>query len=157
MHHKSQIDADVVDAYKSWTSPTFHFVTTSKVRGALQFAEEAMPSDISRSDKTDLNYDVCVTLDLMRGADRAELLISLVGPYAVLLDTRFGGRDSTKTVAQDDQRWADLRHALSSRGVEIVSLEELGRPLPLVLSLCGDGGCCVFNALFRDQSTNNLT
>ena len=108
-----------------------------------------MPGDVLWADRTDLNYDVCVTLSLSRAAAQAELLLSLVGPYATLLDVDSSAGDTLSVVDADDMRWADVSVMLAQAGFETLSAEELGRRTPIKLSLCIDSGCTVFNALFR--------
>lgn len=151
-----KIDADVIAAYGSRTTPTHHFITQGKRETIVAQFATSLPAGHAFEDTTDLNYDVCVTLGIRRENRTADLLLSMVGPYATLVDTDGHHLNVTKIVSRDDNHWVRLFDLLQQAGLFILQANELTRPLRLSLPLRGADDCLVYNALFRDQAINRI-
>lgn len=107
-------------------------------------------------DATDLNYDVCVTISVNHHHSSVDVLISMIADYATLIDTCSNDESVTMIVSPEDSRWKDIISTLADLGIVVLGASELMSPIPLKLALCADGGCILFNALFRDQAVNRL-
>lgn len=154
---QERCEADALAAYGDWDRPSHKFITDKARRQLARRVAARLPPDALCQETTDLNYDVCVTLAVRRGANSAELLFSLVGPYFTLLDSDASSAGTIEVVGAQDRRWADLIDSLTRDGLCFLETADLERPVRLKLALCGERGCTVFNALFRDQSSNQMS
>jgi len=101
-------------------------------------------------DCTDVNEDVCWRLDIARVAERVSLLVSMVGPYSVVLRRMPTGAQVPLT--RGTQGLSELEEfaldALASSGYDTLSEEEYKTRIDMNLIDVAPEYRCLYQALF---------
>jgi len=80
-----KIDLAILKSYGSEEVPNFAFVQKRYDKGFYSAVVNDLISNFLVKENTDLNDDICVSLLLRKDTDSWNLLLSLVGKFAVLL------------------------------------------------------------------------
>lgn len=144
--------ARVSEKYGSMDEPNWGFVATAiKEKPYRQFI--ASLEDLGEiSEDTDENDDVSFGYYIKTGAQLHSLRLSMVGPYAMLIQARPGALVSGAGVCLSTQ-CAELCERLANAGITLLDAADLTRSIPLRLE---DGtACTVFRALFIDTDVEH--
>ncbi len=156
MADSNQLFQAIAAKYRSMDNPDFHWVSEEYERRPYRELERCLGDRFVVEDTTDLNNDVSCVLSVsseISGA-RWSLMLSLVGPYAVLLrETGAEGWDVYAGVGSDakseEEKW--ILEACNQHSVEVLSLEVLKIPIPLRLFDAEPENVRMYQALFSDS------
>jgi hypothetical protein len=148
-----RILADIGARYGSPETPDYHLVNAARAERSYQGIIDDLLQRFYVNDATNLNQDVSVVL-LIRSKDRADstelmLQLSLVGPYAVLLELMAGG---PRLVDMDDIRptTREIAALLAKWNLWLVPAEILSEPVHLKLLYTEPENVHVYQAVFSD-------
>jgi hypothetical protein len=136
------LDAYLESARRSYgdlASPNFSFVADFLQRNPYRNVVTHLGSFLSVRDMTTPDDDVCLTLDLRGAGEKWRLLLSMVGPYAMLMrvhvhrrrlrrsvDVTVGGTDGTEF----EQRMVSL---LVDAGFRVLTAADAAKPVRFIV------------------------
>ena len=143
-----EIKTVIQKRYKSLESPDFSFTRNRQVSKNHKCILKELERNYQVEDVTDLNCDVCSRFVLTKEKRAWVLELSMVGPYAILLDMdkthspilNFSSERNTKEVCE------------LLIDYNLFFLEEcmLKEPIPLKLDYCEPESVRIYQALFSD-------
>ncbi|MFY0577710.1 hypothetical protein ACN28S_28415 [Cystobacter fuscus] len=145
---------DVIrSVYGSFENPDFHFVSEALRQRPYKQIASHLERMFKTEEDTDANDDVSFGY-ILRGHGQQEwvLRLSMVGPYAVVL--RLSGNGSAEVVSPGaptlEEQALKLLQVLSAQGIQVLSQDELMRPVTLSLYNTDPGNVRIYQALFSD-------
>jgi hypothetical protein len=142
----------ILAAYRNLHRPDFSFVEKEYRRHPYLDLEKKLRKHFLMEEYTDLNDDVCVSYLIMVNSLKWNLLLSLLGRYAVLLRLDNKGEClNIVTKATADQLPDETMILLALSEFSVIPLDENVLRIPVGLCLQNTGCASVFQALFTDQ------
>ena len=117
----NQIFHDILNAYGDLEKPDFHFAMKSYRSLKYQSVLNDISSFFNITDHTDLNYDVCISIQIEHCKKTSFLYLSLVSTYAFLCH-------GDKVITCNDalyQEFSDLINILYSYDFILLNKDEL--------------------------------
>jgi hypothetical protein len=145
---------DVIrSVYGSFENPDFHFASEALRRRPYEQVVSQLERIFKAEEDTDVNDDVSFGYVLRSHGQREWVLrLSMVGPYAVVL--RLSGNGPAEVVSPGaptlEEQELKLLQVLSAQGIQVLSQDELMRPVPLSLYNTNPGNVRIYQALFSD-------
>jgi hypothetical protein len=139
--------------YKSFESPDFSFVGDAMSRRPYEKTLQQIGKSFHIEEETDPNDDVSFGYLLRREEKQWVLLLSMLGPYAVLFRIDESGRvkellTHIEQAASDSEK--ELVTILSDNSICLMGREMLLIPVPISLSNAETENTRVYQALFTD-------
>ncbi|GAA2621448.1 hypothetical protein SMC26_17460 [Actinomadura fulvescens] len=147
-----EISRRIEDTYGSLAEPNFGSVAAGLEARPYDRLAEEIGTVFKVAEDVDPDDDHGFMYSLERGGRRWVLVLSLVGPYAAFArvsnawDTLL---TRTSPDLSDEERW--LVEKVSQAGLQLLTQEELERPIDLRLFNVEPGSVRVFHALFTDS------
>jgi len=130
---------DFADPWHGWVMPAYEAAPYKAI------VEDIALLGAEVSDNTDLNYDVACSYFVRRGGVLVVAELSLVGPYAVVLDVEAVGPEGQATsLAQD------VLGVLRAHGLHVMSPDVLRTPVNMPFVNVGPGQGTLYQALIAD-------
>lgn len=145
----AELTRDVQNAYEDVGAPRMSFVSSVEHSRPYRDLVHALSDVAELTDDTDINCDVCFSY-VLRSDGLYVVRLSMVGPYATF--ERPAGREGVDLVASrkgcssDFER--DVLRVLTSRGLRVLSDDELDAAVHLALADSDHGTVSVRRALF---------
>ena len=118
MLNKEQIKSEILSAYLSTDSPNYSFVMDRYNSQIYKEFISELSTIYSLEENTDLNYDVCLSLQVNIRKKLFVVQLSLVGKYAVILT-------SNGQLANKDDQIKDLQNLLKKHEIVLLEKKEL--------------------------------
>lgn len=118
MLNKEQIKSEILSAYLSTDSPNYSFVMDRYNSQIYKEFISELSTIYSFEENTDLNYDVCLSLQVNIRKKLFVVQLSLVGKYAVILT-------SNGQLANKDDQIKDLQNLLKKHEIVLLEKKEL--------------------------------
>jgi len=134
-------------SYKDWNNPNFSFIQQTYDDKIYSEVMEEISTNLSIKEDTDLNNDFSFVYYLSKGRQTYFLRISMVGKFAILLDTE----DQLVTNSRGNDKYINLIcKTLQKHKIELLDKNILLTKTNLVLPLTKQGEVNIYRALFED-------
>ena len=140
--------------YRDLSAPWYGWVLPAYQAGPYRAVVDDLSARGAKvSDETDLNDDVSCRYYVSRDGVFLIVEVSLVGPYAVVMDTE-ARRDGPITAAMPDSDLArDVLTALAAHGLHMLDADTVRTPLDMPFQNVEAGQGTLYQALFSDTPT----
>ena len=145
----------VREVYGSLEDPNFGRIISAfgqRIHDPLWLSLEERGFDVL--DVTDSNTDVASWWEVSRCGGKFDVLLSMVGPFALIMGSPTEGEGVTVIECLKDLRESEngklLAEVLEAASVEILGREVLTAPIELRLTIADPGRVRLFHALFAD-------
>lgn len=130
---EEQLMASILASYKDYKNPNFSFVM-QKVNSNFYFQLKESLAQYIVIDHTDLNYDVCETLEVKQNSKSIYIYLSLVGRYCYI--TNKGSIITANN--NNDKTYNELIVKITQARIVMLTKEQLLHILPVAIE-CEDG------------------
>ena len=134
--------------YRSLEQPNFWFQAEAVRKRPYEPLVHELRGWLEVEDMTDLNADVSFVYRLSASGQQWNLMLSMVGPYAVL--TQFTEEGETFVGKPTSALEGSITALLARHQLERPPKAALKKPVPLRLNYCEPEDVCMFQALFTD-------
>ena len=133
MSKEGDLDNKILQKYRSLEQPRLDFVREEFLRDPYRELIEVLAKLADVEEDTDLNTDVSFGLRLKSGVDMFFVQLSMVGPFACVLQIK----DSATALVEPNETsdlsplGAELIKSVLNYGLEILGSEDLEKKIPL--------------------------
>jgi hypothetical protein len=146
-----KIGQEIIQKYQDLDNPKYFFVKEEDSKKLYYPLLERLKKIFKIQDFTDFNESVCYHYLLENKEIKVNLFLSLIGPYAFILDEKHKGNRRIITSDNKEACYEALLKILLSEGIEILSPEVLNFPIPINLFNTSKKDSTIYQAVFVDS------
>lgn len=144
----------LIARYRNLSDPWYGWVLPAYQAGPYRAVMDDLAAlGATVSDETDLNDDVSCRYYVSRDGISLTVELSLVGPYAVVLDAQAGKNGPITPATPASKLARDVLAVLTARGLQVLDADTLRTPLEMPFQNVEAGHGTLYQALISDTPT----